>query len=135
MQDFRHTCAAACRSRAQAVHCSFRCRSLLASDRGVRGHGGAPFRLQAGSCIAPHRKESLMRRVLLTAFIAAACAASAQAAPPASSGSSAAQAAPFTPAITAQGFGDYDKAISSDFMEGRKPGTEGAQRATSWIVE
>jgi len=76
-----------------------------------------------------------MRRVLLTAFIAAACAASAQAAPPASSGSSAAQAAPFTPAITAQGFGDYDKAISSDFMEGRKPGTEGAQRATSWIVE
>jgi len=79
-----------------------------------------------------------MRRIVLSAFIAAACfAASAQAAspPPASSGSSANQTAPFTPAITAQGFRDYDKAISSDFMEGRKPGTEGAQRATSYIVE
>jgi len=79
-----------------------------------------------------------MRRVLLTAFIAAACfAASAQAAntPPASNGSSVAQAAPFTPAITAQGFRDYDKAISSDTMEGRKPGTEGEKRATAYIVE
>ncbi|MEO6967836.1 MAG: M28 family metallopeptidase [Rhodanobacteraceae bacterium] len=41
----------------------------------------------------------------------------------------------FSPAITAAGFRDYDKAISSDYMEGRKPGTEGAQRATSYIVE
>ncbi|HET6907286.1 MAG TPA: aminopeptidase, partial [Rhodanobacteraceae bacterium] len=78
-----------------------------------------------------------MRRVLLTAFIAAACfAASANAAKtPPSASAAATKAAPFTPAITAQGFRDYDKAISSDFMEGRKPGTEGATRATTWIVE
>ena len=79
-----------------------------------------------------------MRRIVLPVFIAAACfAASAQAAntPPASSGSAIAQAAPFTSAITAQGFRDYDKAISSDTMEGRKPGTEGEKRATAYIVE
>jgi len=79
-----------------------------------------------------------MRRIVLSTFIAAACfAASAQAAntPPASNGSAPAQAAPFTSAITAQGFRDYDKAISSDTMEGRKPGTEGEKRATAYIVE
>jgi hypothetical protein len=77
-----------------------------------------------------------MRRIVVSAFIAAASfAASAQAAPPPPAGSSGDQAAPFTPAITAQGFRDYDKAISSDFMLGRKPGTQGAQRATSYIVE
>lgn len=41
----------------------------------------------------------------------------------------------FSPAITAAGFRAYDKAISSDTMEGRKPGTPGAQRATAYIVE
>ena len=78
-----------------------------------------------------------MRRIVVSAFIAAACfAASAQAAnPPATAGSSTGQSPSFTPAITAQGFRDYDKAISSDFMEGRKPGPDGAQRATSYIVE
>mgnify|MGYP001554099908 CR=1 FL=1 len=41
----------------------------------------------------------------------------------------------FSPAITAQGFRVYDKAISSDYMQGRKPGTDGEKRATAYIVE
>ncbi|SRR5579883_289923 len=66
-----------------------------------------------------------MRRVVLSTLIAVAgFATSAQAA-----------TASFSPVITAQGFRDYDKAISSDYMQGRKPGTEGAQRATAYIVE
>ncbi|MGH8116890.1 MAG: hypothetical protein ACREPJ_06245 [Rhodanobacteraceae bacterium] len=59
-------------------------------------------------------------------------AAAAQAAP-ADSQASAAQ--PFSSAITAQGFRAYDEAISSDYMDGRKPGTVGAERATAWIIE
>ena len=77
-----------------------------------------------------------MRRIVLSALITAACfAASAQAAPPAPGSSSGPQAAPYTPAITSQGFRDYYMAISSVFMVGRKPGTDGAQRATGYIVE
>ncbi|MBS0431813.1 MAG: aminopeptidase, partial [Proteobacteria bacterium] len=69
-----------------------------------------------------------MRRILLSTFTAAACVvASAQTADP--------QPAPFSTAITAQGFRDYDKAISSDAMDGRKPGTPGGERAKAWIVE
>ncbi len=41
----------------------------------------------------------------------------------------------FSPAITAQGFKAFDQAISSDYMDGRKPGTVGAERATAWIVQ
>lgn len=41
----------------------------------------------------------------------------------------------FGKAITAQGFRAFDEAISSDYMDGRKPGTIGEERATSWIVE
>jgi len=75
-----------------------------------------------------------MRRILLATSIAAACfAVSANAAnTPSATGRS---PKPFTPAITAAGFRDYDKAISSDYMEGRKPGTEGAKRATGYVVE
>ena len=78
-----------------------------------------------------------MRRIVLSALVVAACvAAPSQAADlPAPADSSGGQAAPFAPAITAQGFRDYDKAISSDYMEGRKPGTEGGKRATAYIVE
>ncbi|MBS0382627.1 MAG: M28 family peptidase [Proteobacteria bacterium] len=42
---------------------------------------------------------------------------------------------PFSSAITAEGFRAYDKAISSDYMDGRKPGTPGGERAKAWIVE
>ena len=78
-----------------------------------------------------------MRRIALSLFIAFACfASSAQAADaPVLASSGASHAKPFTDAITAQGFRDYDEAISSDTMEGRKPGTEGAKRATGYIVE
>jgi Zn-dependent M28 family amino/carboxypeptidase len=74
-----------------------------------------------------------MHRTVLFALTASlAIAASAQAAPAdtASNGSD-----PFSTAITAQGFRAYDKAISSDAMDGRKPGTPGGERATAWIVE
>ena len=74
-----------------------------------------------------------MRRTVLFALTATlGIAASAQAAPAenASNGSQ-----PFSTAITAQGFRAYDKAISSDAMDGRKPGTPGGERATQWIVE
>jgi len=74
-----------------------------------------------------------MRRTVLFALTASlGIAASAQAAPAknASHGSQ-----PFSTAITAQGFRAYDKAISSDTMDGRKPGTPGGERATQWIVE
>ena len=53
----------------------------------------------------------------------------ATAAPPAHS------AQPFSSAITAQGFRAYDKAISTDAMDGRKPGTHGAEIAKAWIVQ
>ncbi|MGH8163169.1 MAG: M28 family metallopeptidase [Rhodanobacteraceae bacterium] len=79
-----------------------------------------------------------MRRIIPCTLIVATCfAACAQAAntPPVSVGDSATEAAPFTSAITAAGFRAYDKAISSDTMEGRKPGTVGAQRATAYIVD
>ena len=71
-----------------------------------------------------------MRRFVSTTLIAAICAASAQAAPDAAT-----HAKVFSPAITAAGFRAYDKAISSDYMDGRKPGTVGGERATAWIVE
>jgi len=74
-----------------------------------------------------------MRRTVLFALTASlGIAASAQAAP-AENASAASQ--PFSTAITAQGFRAYDKAISSDTMDGRKPGTPGGERATQWIVE
>src|SRR5579875_2757058 len=71
-----------------------------------------------------------MRRFVSTTLIAAICAASAQAAPDAAT-----HAKVFSPAITAAGFRAYDKAISSDYMDGRKPGTVGGERATAWIVD
>ncbi|MBN8736956.1 MAG: M28 family peptidase [Xanthomonadales bacterium] len=74
-----------------------------------------------------------MRRTVLFAFTAGLCvAAAAQAAPV---DNAAGDAQPFSTAITAQGFRDYDKAISSDSMDGRKPGTPGGERAKAWIVE
>ncbi len=42
---------------------------------------------------------------------------------------------PFSSAITAQGFRDSVKAISTDAMGGRKPGTPGGDRAVAWIVK
>ena len=73
-----------------------------------------------------------MRRSILFAAIAGLCVAvAAQAAPADTAGS----AQPFSSAITPQGFRAYDKAISSDYMDGRKPGTVGGQRATAWIVD
>ncbi|MEO7148431.1 MAG: M28 family metallopeptidase [Rhodanobacteraceae bacterium] len=71
-----------------------------------------------------------MRRIALAALIATCSLAAAQAAD-----TPVASEKMFSPAITAAGFRDYDKAISSDFMEGRKPGTQGAQRATGYIVD
>jgi Zn-dependent M28 family amino/carboxypeptidase len=74
-----------------------------------------------------------MRRTVLFALTASLCiVASAQAAP-AQNASTASQ--PFSTAITPQGFRAFDKAISSDTMGGRKPGTPGGERAAQWIVE
>ena len=75
-----------------------------------------------------------MRHILTATLVAAACfagCAGAANAPATTAGST----QPFTPAITAAGFRDYDKAISSDTMLGRKPGAEGEKRATAYIVE
>lgn len=73
-----------------------------------------------------------MRRIVLSASIAAACLlTAAHAAPPAASSSN----HTYSPAITAADFAASDKAISSDAMQGRKPGTPGAKRATAWIVD
>jgi len=74
-----------------------------------------------------------MRRTALFAVTGALCIATAAQAAPAGAASTTAQ--PFSSAITAQGFRAYDKAISSDTMDGRKPGTPGGERATAWIVE
>ncbi|MES2404743.1 MAG: M28 family metallopeptidase [Pseudomonadota bacterium] len=74
-----------------------------------------------------------MRRTALFAVTGALCIATAAQAAPAGAASATAQ--PFSSAITAQGFRAYDKAISSDTMDGRKPGTPGGERATAWIVE
>ncbi|MGH8212701.1 MAG: M28 family metallopeptidase, partial [Rhodanobacteraceae bacterium] len=72
-----------------------------------------------------------MRRLALVLFIAFVAAATTQAADaPAATTEKA-----FSPAITATGFRAYDKAISSDYMQGRKPGTDGGKRATAYIVE
>ncbi|MEO6968279.1 MAG: aminopeptidase, partial [Rhodanobacteraceae bacterium] len=71
-----------------------------------------------------------MRCIALAALIATCSLATAQAAD-----ALVANQKTFTPAITAAGFRAYDKAISSDFMQGRKPGTVGAQRATNYIVD
>ncbi|TAM95273.1 MAG: M28 family peptidase, partial [Rhodanobacteraceae bacterium] len=73
-----------------------------------------------------------MRRSILFAFTAGLCVAGAAQAAPAENPAGSAQ--PFSTAITAQGFRAYDQAISSDYMDGRKPGTVGGQRATAWIV-
>lgn len=73
-----------------------------------------------------------MRRATLFALTAGFCvAAAAQAAP---ADHPADQTQPFSGAITAAGFRAYDKAISSDYMDGRKPGTVGGKRATTWII-
>lgn len=69
-----------------------------------------------------------MRRIALAALIAICSLAAAQAADAPTSNV-------FSPAITAAGFRAYDQAISSDAMEGRKPGTPGGQRATAYIVD
>ncbi|HET7560852.1 MAG TPA: M28 family metallopeptidase [Rhodanobacteraceae bacterium] len=75
-----------------------------------------------------------MRRTVLFALTASVCfAAAAQAAP--AETATAASRSPFSTAITAQGFRAYDKAISSDAMDGRKPGTPGGARAVAWIVD
>ncbi|MGH8182641.1 MAG: M28 family metallopeptidase [Rhodanobacteraceae bacterium] len=73
-----------------------------------------------------------MRRTILFALTAGLCVAAAAQAAPAENASATTQ--PFSTAITAQGFRAYDKAISSDYMDGRKPGTVGGKRATAWIV-
>jgi Zn-dependent M28 family amino/carboxypeptidase len=76
-----------------------------------------------------------MRRTSMFALSAViGFAAAAQAAPPEAAAASAAYPG-FSTAITAAGFRAYDKAISSDHMDGRKPGTAGGDRATAWIVE
>ncbi|HEX7348109.1 MAG TPA: M28 family metallopeptidase [Rhodanobacteraceae bacterium] len=80
-----------------------------------------------------------MRRPILSALSIGLCAAglglaaSAQTAPAASAPSSSAPTA--SPAITASSMKAYDKAISSDAMDGRAPGTQGAKLATAWIVQ
>ena len=94
-----------------------------------------------------------MRRIVLFAFTVGLCLAAAACSPagnqansareqagsaPASAASApagAASAQPFSSAITAEGFRAYDKAISSDEMDGRKPGTPGGERAAAWIVD
>jgi Zn-dependent M28 family amino/carboxypeptidase len=72
-----------------------------------------------------------MRRAILFALAASFCVAAATQAAPAEN----AAGSTFSTAITAQGFRAYDKAISSDTMDGRKPGTPGSERAKTWIVE
>jgi Zn-dependent M28 family amino/carboxypeptidase len=67
----------------------------------------------------------------LAATFAVAATASAATANPVAPGNTPV----FSPAITAPGFQAYDKAISSDYMDGRKPGSVGAERATAWIVQ
>lgn len=73
-----------------------------------------------------------MHRPVLVALIAIFAAAPAWADGPASAGSA---AAPSSPIITPARFAAYEQAISSDTMEGRKPGTVGGQRTTAYIVE
>jgi Zn-dependent M28 family amino/carboxypeptidase len=74
-----------------------------------------------------------MHRTIMFAIIAGLCvSATAQATPPSGNG---AAATPFSTAIQAKTFRAYDKAISSNYMQGRKPGTVGAHRATAWIVK
>src|SRR5579875_694613 len=80
-----------------------------------------------------HERGFAMRRAILFALTSSLCIAAGAQAGPAESPSGSAQ--PFSTAITAQGFRADDKAISSDYMDGRKPGTVGAKRATAWIVE
>ncbi|WHZ19342.1 MAG: Peptidase M28 [Rhodanobacteraceae bacterium] len=74
-----------------------------------------------------------MRRTVLFALTAGLCVATAAQAAPAENASATSQ--PFSSAITAQGFRAYDQAISSDAMDGRKPGTPGGERAKAWIAE
>lgn len=73
-----------------------------------------------------------MRRTALCTLIAGlGFLAAAQAAP----ADKPAATQPFSSAITAQGLRAYDKAISTDAMDGRKPGTPGGDRAVAWIVK
>lgn len=74
-----------------------------------------------------------MRRTILFAICATLAVTAAAQAAPGDNGGHGTQ--PFSAAITALGFRAYDKAISSDAMGGRKPGTPGADRAVAWIVE
>ncbi|MGH8147134.1 MAG: M28 family metallopeptidase [Rhodanobacteraceae bacterium] len=76
-----------------------------------------------------------MRRTILFTLTAGLCFAAAAQAAPAASSSATTSHQPFSTAITAQGFRAYDKAISSNYMDGRKPGTVGGKRATAWIVK
>jgi len=76
------------------------------------------------------REGIAMRRTVPFALTAAICFAGAAQAAPADTAASASTQTPFSTAITAQGFRAYDEAISSDSMDGRKPGTVGGQRAT-----
>jgi Zn-dependent M28 family amino/carboxypeptidase len=96
-----------------------------------------------------------MRRSILTVLAAVACIAAAcgspagngngapapaekgntATAPTRADGTAASASQLLSAAITAQGFRAYDQAISSDAMDGRKPGTPGGERATRWIVE
>ena len=73
-------------------------------------------------------RRSRLFALATTGFCIAAAAQTAAAADQASA------AKPFSTAITAAGFRAYDKAISSDYMDGRKPGTVGGKRATTWII-
>ncbi|TAN03730.1 MAG: M28 family peptidase [Rhodanobacteraceae bacterium] len=74
-----------------------------------------------------------MRRSILFTFTASLCVAAAAQAAPADNAASTPQ--PFSTAISAQQFRAYDKAISTDAMDGRKPGTHGAQLAKAWIID
>lgn len=42
---------------------------------------------------------------------------------------------PLAPQINAADFARFEKTLSSDAFGGRKPGTEGAERTTAWLVE
>jgi Zn-dependent M28 family amino/carboxypeptidase len=75
-----------------------------------------------------------MRRTMLSAMILAATSFAGTAMAAATAGAPAKEAT-FSSAITAAGFRSYDRAISSDYMDGRKPGTVGAKRATTYIVQ
>ncbi|HEX7112642.1 MAG TPA: M28 family metallopeptidase [Mizugakiibacter sp.] len=57
--------------------------------------------------------------------------------PPAHTAAAPAKPAPLAlaPQINAEAFKNYDSTLASDDFQGRKPGTEGEQKTTAWLVE